>query len=426
MGLGKLIVNEGNVRAYPALIAAKYNGLELETASDDWKSAIKSAGFLESFPLGKIPAFEGADGLKLFEGAAIAYYVAAAKEGSQLLGKDKAETAQVLQYVSFADSEIVPAQAAWTYPILGWIPVNKGAVTKATEDVKRVLGVLNTILLKRTYLVGESVTLADIAVFSALLNLYKLVLDPETRAPFGNVNRWFTTIANQPEVVAVVGETALAEKAAAVEAPKKEEKKPKEEKKKEEKPKEEKKKEEKPKKEEDDAMEDEEEAPQEKKKPNAMDLLPPSPFNLDNWKRFYSNNNTRPDAVNYFWDNFDKEGWSMWRLDYKYNDELTLWVFVFMSSNLIGGFFQRLEACRKYAFGTLIVFGEDGKNEIHGYFIIRGQEVPEILKDVPDYESYNFTKVDTTDPAVRKNWEDYIAWDGDLEGMKFADGKIFK
>lgn len=144
-------------------------------------------------------------------------------------------------------------------------------------------------------------------------------------------------------------------------------------------------------------------------------------FNLDAWKRFYSNNNTRPDAINYFWDNFDKEGYSMWRADYKYNSELTL---VFMSSNLIGGFFQRLEACRKYAFGTLIVFGEDNKNEIHGYFIIRGQEIPEILKEVPDYESYDFTKVDPTDPAVKKNWEDYIAWDGDLEGMTLADGEF--
>lgn len=78
------------------------------------------------------------------------------------------------------------------------------------------------------------------------------------------------------------------------------------------------------------------------------------------------------------------------------------------------------------AFGTLIVFGEDNKNEIHGYFIIRGQEIPEILKDVPDYESYNFTKVDSDDPAVRKNWEDFIAWDGELEGRVFADGEFSK
>jgi elongation factor 1-gamma len=97
-----------------------------------------------------------------------------------------------------------------------------------------------------------------------------------------------------------------------------------------------------------------------------------------------------------------------------------------MSANLIGGFFQRLEVMRKYAFGSLLVFGEDNKSTISGYFIMRGQEIPEILTDVADYPSYTFTKVDPKDPQIKKNWEDYIAWDGELEGKKFADGKTFK
>ena len=36
----------------------------------------KSAEFLKKFPLGKVPAFEGSDGLTLTESNAIAYYVA--------------------------------------------------------------------------------------------------------------------------------------------------------------------------------------------------------------------------------------------------------------------------------------------------------------------------------------------------------------
>ncbi len=84
-------------------------------------------------------------------------------------------------------------------------------------------------------------------------------------------------------------------------------------------------------------------------------MLPPSSLNLDDWKRFYSNNDTRPNAINWFWEHFDPEGYSIWRVDYKYNDELTK---VFMSSNLIGGFFNRLERARKYAFGSLVVLGE--------------------------------------------------------------------
>ena len=83
--------------------------------------------------------------------------------------------------------------------------------------------------------------------------------------------------------------------------------------------------------------------------------MPPSSFILDEWKRVYSNNDTRPTAIDWFWEHFDPEGYSIWRVDYKYNNELQK---VFMSSNLIGGFFNRLERARKYAFGSLIVLGE--------------------------------------------------------------------
>ncbi|CAG8557345.1 3841_t:CDS:1, partial [Gigaspora rosea] len=57
--------------------------------------------------------------------------------------------------------------------------------------------------------------------------------------------------------------------------------------------------------------------------PSKLLLLPPSKLNLDEWKRFYSNHNKRPDAINWFWDHYDSEGYSIWRVDYKYNDELT-------------------------------------------------------------------------------------------------------
>lgn len=43
-------------------------------------------------------------------------------------------------------------------------------------------------------------TLADISVFATLTDLYKNLLDVETRKPFVNVNRWLDTILNQPKV----------------------------------------------------------------------------------------------------------------------------------------------------------------------------------------------------------------------------------
>ena len=40
------------------------------------------------------------------------------------------------------------------------------------------------------------------------------VLDPEFRKPYQNVNRWFTTLINQPEFKEVIGEFKMAEKMA--------------------------------------------------------------------------------------------------------------------------------------------------------------------------------------------------------------------
>ncbi|KAJ3411547.1 Elongation factor 1-gamma [Chytridiales sp. JEL 0842] len=405
-----------NPRVAKALIAAKYNGLEVELADVQMGVTNKTPEFLAKFPLGKVPTFESADGFNLYESNAIAYYVASYKQDTQLLGANKKEAALVQQFVALSDNELSPAQATWLYPILGWIPNNEQNTKKAIEDTKKVLTVLNNYLLNKTYLVGEKITLADITVVTSLLNFYRMVFDPAFRAPFKNVTRWFTTCINQPFFKEVIGEFVLCEKAqvaaaapkkeAAKEAPKKEAAKPKEAPK--------------PKKKDDDDEEPVEEKPKEK---NPLDLLPKSTMNMDEWKRTYSNNDTRPVAIDWFWKNYDPAGYSIWRIDYKYNSELTM---VFMSSNLVGGFFQRLDHVRKYAFGSVLVFGEDNNNSISGYFLFRGLDIPAEVKDTADFPSWTFTKVDHTNPKDKALFEAYIAWDEVIEGKKYADGKVFK
>ena len=43
---------------------------------------------------------------------------------------------------------------------------------------------------------------------------------------------------------------------------------------------------------------------------------------MDQFKRSYSNEDTVTKAIPFFWENFDPEGWSIWKCDYKYKDEL--------------------------------------------------------------------------------------------------------
>merc|ERR1711902_253998 len=55
---------------------------------------------------------------------------------------------------------------------------------------------------------------ADVVVACTMISLYQQVLDPGFRKSFGNVNRWFTTVVNQPQVKKVVGAIKLADKMA--------------------------------------------------------------------------------------------------------------------------------------------------------------------------------------------------------------------
>merc|ERR1712117_305423 len=307
---GTLFTYPDNFRAQKAEIAAKYSGAKL-TVSKDFKfgETNKSAEFLKKFPLGKVPAFEGSDGTLLTESNAIAYYVA----NDELRGgSDAAARAQVVQWMCMADNEILPASCTWVFPTMGIMQYNKNATDRAKEDVKAALKTLNDHLLTRTFLVGERVTLADIAVACTLLNLYKQVLDPSFRKPFMNVTRWFTTVINQPNAKDVIGSFALCSKMAEFDAKKfaefsgkgaggdkkGKEKAPKAEKKKEPEKKKEKK--------EEPAAD---EIPMEPKKKDPMDALPKGTFDLEEWKRFYSNNDEDP-SIAWFWEHFDHENYS--------------------------------------------------------------------------------------------------------------------
>jgi elongation factor 1-gamma len=164
-----------------------------------------------------------------------------------------------------------------------------------------------------------------------------------------------------------------------------------------------------------------------------------STLNLEEWKRVYSNRDTRgaggalewfyqkyafQSPCSYYTDqifcSFGSAGFSIWRVDFKYNEELTQ---TFMSSNQIGGFFNRLEASRKYLFGFVGVLGETGNSVISGVFILRGLEFKPVIDVAPDWESYVYTKIDLSNEANKAFFEAALAWDLEIDGKKWADGK---
>jgi elongation factor 1-gamma len=153
--------------------------------------------------------------------------------------------------------------------------------------------------------------------------------------------------------------------------------------------------------------------------------LPKGTFDMDEWKRTYSNKDIESEAMPYLWEHFDAENYSIWQCDYKYNDELSL---VFMSCNLVGGMFQRLDRMRKHAFGSVCVYGENKNNCISGVWLWRGQGLAfELDSDLQlDYEHYEWKKLDSANEEHRKLVTDYFMHRGECHGKKFNQGKVFK
>lgn len=325
------------------------------------------------------------------------------------MGTTKQDYASILRWMSYANSDLVGRLSSWYSPLAGQDTYNKKAIDEAATSSLAALKVLETHLTANTYLVGERITLADIFTAGILLRGFATVLDKKWRSEYVAVTRWFTTVVNLPDFKAIVESPEFIEEAIKYTPPKKEEK---------------------PKKEAPKPAAKEEDDGEPKPEPKAkhpLEALGKPTFILDEWKRQYSNEDTRPVALPWFWQNYKPEEYSLWLVDYKYNNELKL---TFMANNLIGGFFARLEASRKYIFGAASVYGQNYDCLIRGAFLIRGQEHIPAFDVAPDWESYEFKKLDHTSEADRKLVEDLWAWDVSVvrDGKEFphADGHVFK
>ncbi|OTB05759.1 hypothetical protein M426DRAFT_10208 [Hypoxylon sp. CI-4A] len=407
MPFGKIFTKELNPRTTGILAVAKANGLDLDVVHVDTDKPTPE--FLSANPISKVPAFVGSDGYTLTEAIAIAIYLTSQNEKTTLLGKTKQDYASILKWLSFFNTEVLPKLAAWYRPLLGADPYNKKGVDDAAKTAEKVVAIVEKHLLHNTYLVGERITLADLFAAGIISRGFQYFFDKKWRSEHPNVTRWYETVYNQPIYLDVSKPLEFLDTPKLTNVPPKKAEQPKA-----------------PKaapKAAPAAPAAEEPAPKPK---HPAELLPPTSFALDEWKRYYSNHD-EADSVKWFFENVPFNDYSIWRVKYKYNDELTL---TFMSNNLIGGFNTRLEGSRKYIFGCASVYGENNDSVIEGAFVIRGQDYQPIFDVAPDYESYDFIKLDPTNEddkafvASMWTWDKPVTHNG--KEYKHASGKVFK
>jgi elongation factor 1-gamma len=326
--------------------------------------------------------------------------------------------ASILKWMSFFNTEVLPTLGGWFRPLIGRDPYNKKNVEESSKAALKAVSVVEEHLLHNTYLAGERVTLADLFAAGLISRGFQFFFDKKWREENPNVTRWYETVYNQPIYSAVVDKLTFLDEAIKNVPPKKPEQPKKEAAPKPAAA---------PKPKAKEVEDDEDDEPKEAPKPkHPLEALEKPTMPLDEWKRQYSNNDT-PDALKWFWENYDPKDYSLWKLDYKYNEELTQ---VFMSSNLIGGFFARLEASRKYIFGCASVYGQANDSVIEGAFVIRGQDAGPAFDVAPDFESYEFTKLDPSKPEDKEFINEQWTWEKPIviKGKEYpwADGKVFK
>jgi elongation factor 1-gamma len=210
--------------------------------------------------------------------------VTSQNEKTTLLGKTKQDYASIVRWMSYANTEVLPHISGWFRPLIGRDPYNKKSVDDHTKAALKALRALEQHFLVHTFLVGERITLADLFAASLLARGFQYVLDKQWREENPNTTRWCETVTAQPMWRAIIEKPILIEEAVKYTPPKKEAK-PKAEA-----PKATPKAEKKPKEEDEDDDEPRQEAPKQK---HPLEALPKPTLILDDWKRKYSNEETR-------------------------------------------------------------------------------------------------------------------------------------
>ena len=118
-----LVTYPGNFRAFKALIAAEYAGVEI--AVKDVPAGSAPAGS----PTNKVPILETPQG-PIFESNAIARYVARLRKDCDLYGRTFYESALVDSWIDFCAHELELPCTLWVYPIIGYMPFQAAAYVR--------------------------------------------------------------------------------------------------------------------------------------------------------------------------------------------------------------------------------------------------------------------------------------------------------
>jgi glutathione S-transferase len=197
----ELLVFPPSPRSFKVLAVANHLGLEYEVKLVDLRNrSHKSLEYAALNPNMRVPTLRHGDYV-LWESNAIQQYLALQAPDRLLLPKDEKARIDITRW-QFWDLAHWDAQCAVfvfeniVKPNFMGIPApDQTALTKALELFERAAGVLDSQLQGKSYITGDSLTLADFCL-GAVLNLSAAARYP--LEPYAEIRRWFKTLQALP------------------------------------------------------------------------------------------------------------------------------------------------------------------------------------------------------------------------------------
>ncbi|MGZ8966221.1 glutathione S-transferase family protein [Methylomagnum sp.] len=196
----KLYYHPASPFARKVSIAAILLGVELEAELVDlFVGAGQAPEFLKLNPHGKVPTLVDGD-FVLWESNAILQYLGASQAETPLYPKDVKIRADIARWQFWEASAWAPACMVYVYenvlkPMLGRGEPDPEELRKGEEKFHRFAKVLDGHLAERDWLVGDGLTLADIAVASSLMYA---VSGKYPLEDYANITRWFKQVEALP------------------------------------------------------------------------------------------------------------------------------------------------------------------------------------------------------------------------------------
>ncbi len=183
-----------HVRVVRLCLAEKNVAYDMQDV-DLLRGAARKPEHRKLHPFGKVPVLQH-DGRSIYETSAIARYVDAAFPGPSLQPADPAQAARMNQIVAVLETylhRLMIGQVVMQYVRQRYMkkPINRGAIQKAMPQIRDGLTALEALIDPGEFLVGKSVTLADLFLGAFLASFAQTPEGKRTLPKFAKLNAWW-------------------------------------------------------------------------------------------------------------------------------------------------------------------------------------------------------------------------------------------